>query len=195
MKKMLAIAAAAMLPLYANAVVLTFDDHPDVRQGDYGPLGTYQGFTFTCSGCGSDRLDWVDTVGSSWPYGAVSGDFTMLNNYFGIGIVRAADGSDFTFDGMYWKAWADGSSAGSLTGLNNGAPVWTVATQIGASWLFVGAQADAIDELRIDNGVWLVDNLALNERSRSNVPLPGSAALLALGLIGVGAATRRLSKH
>ena len=185
----------------AHAVVLTFDDVPGGSTSNtFGEMPAnngqpdYQGFVF------SRNLDWIDTIGSSWNYGAVSGEFTLLNNNAGVGSVTAADGGDFTFDGLEAKAWAtaidSGGAAsvfGSLSGWNNGVEVWSLSTALNGSFQHFAAQAGAIDELRLGFGdFFLVDDLALNEET-SPIPVPASLPLLA-GALGLGGAFLRRRK-
>lgn len=106
----------------AAADVLSFDNVPGgSTQGRYGNVGTYGGFAF------SENLKWIDTVGSSYNFGAVSGDFTLLNLSSGAGVVTASDGSDFTFGGLWAKVWGTPTDSGGadtlfgiLAGLKNG---------------------------------------------------------------------------
>jgi hypothetical protein len=191
-QKFLSILALLALPLASHATILTFDDVTGgSTQNTYGALGTYQGFNFSCTSCGSNRLDWIDTVGSSWNFGAVSGDFTLLNNYGGVGVITAADGSDFTFDGLYAETWANAPARSAyIRGFNNGLEIWTSAITLGSQFAYFGGVTGAIDELRLDFGnFFLVDNLALNEGQHS-VPEPTSLSLLGLGF-GLLAMSRR----
>ena len=173
----------------ANAVLLTFEDVPGgSTQNNVGNMPTYNGFNF------SSTLDWLDlSPGSPWPYGAHSGEFGILNNNGGVGIITADDGSDFTFDGLWAKRWATpidsggpDSSFGVLEGYNNGSLVWTVNTGLNGSYKFFEAQLGLIDELRLGFGnIFLVDDIELN--ALTPVPLPAALPLLAggLGLLGI----------
>ena len=70
----------------SQAAILTFDDIPGQSQNSYGAIGNYQGYNFGATNS-LNRLDWIDTVGSKWNNGSVSGDYTMLNNFSGSGII------------------------------------------------------------------------------------------------------------
>ena len=192
-KSILLTTAVLALSTNVSAVTLTFDDIAGGSiQNTFGDVTSYQGFNFTST------LDWIDVEGSpSWNFGAVSGDFALLNNNGGTGIITAADSSDFTFDGVWAKSWATPANSGggdtvfgTLAGYNNGNLVWSVSTGLNGSYEFYAAQTGLIDELHLGFGNhFLVDDLSLNEASV--VPIPAAVWLFGSGLIGLVGVARR----
>jgi hypothetical protein len=171
----------------AQAGLITFDDTSSSLQNSATDVASIAGFDF------SSTLDIIDLVGSSWNYGAHSGEFGLLNNNGGIGYVTASDNSDFTFDGLWVQSWGNVSSlTGTLQGFDDGILVWSVNTNISNSYQYIGAQAGMIDSLALGFGNhFLVDDLALNMQAQS-VPEPTTLAIFALGLLGFSA--RRIKK-
>lgn len=176
--------APLLIPLPSYASMLTFEDILGGSvQNAYGDVLNYKGFNFTLN------LDWVDVVGSLNPYGAHTGDFGLLNNNWGIGIITEETGADFTFDGLWAKKWGTDiesggtdSLFGTLEGYNNGSLVWSVATGLNGSYEYYAAQSGLIDELRLGFGDhFLVDDIALNQVS--SVPIPAASLLFGSGLM------------
>jgi hypothetical protein len=188
------LSACAFAAANANASVLTFDDIPGAAQNRYGAIGTYAGYVFGSTG-DVNQMDWIDTVTSNEFYnrGAVSGDFTMLNNNGGAAVIRKANGGAFTFGGLWAENWLDwDTAAGSLQGYLGGQLVWTSDVTLGGeSFTWFAGTAGNIDELRIDFGEaqFLVDNLELNDAAA--VPLPPTPALMGIGLAGLMLLRRR----
>jgi hypothetical protein len=175
-----------LLATSSQAAILTFDDIPGQAQNSYGAIGTYQGFNFGSSNS-YNRLDWVDTVGSNWNYGSVSGDFTLLNNYGSSGVITAQNSSDFSFDGLWAKTW--GNNAASRTayirGFNDGVELWSSEVTLSSQFSYYSGLNGLIDELRLDFGnYFLVDNLALTETTQS-VSEPATITLFGLGLLSL----------
>jgi hypothetical protein len=174
-----------------SAAILTFDDVPGGSIKDsFGDMPTYQGFDF------SDTLDWIDVEGPKYNYGANSGDFALINNAGGVGSIIESSTTYFTFGGLWAKrsrTAPDSGGAdtlfGTLSGYNDGNPVWELATGLNGSYEYYAAQAGLIDELRLDFGnFFLVDDLELNA-----VPVPAAAWLFGSGLIALFGLARRRS--
>ena len=172
----------------ANATTLTFDNIPGGSIQDvFGDMPAYEGFLF------SSTLDWIDLLLSPWDVGAHSGEFGILNNEGGVGVVNASDGSDFTFDGLWAKWWPTeprpagvNSLFGTLSGYNDGSQVWSVATSLDETYKFYGPRAGSIDELRLGFGeFFFVDDLLLNEPARVSDSTSTLALMIAGGLLGV----------
>lgn len=176
----------------ASAVVLTFEDVPGGSiQNQYGNMPTYEGFTF------SSTLDWIDVVDSTWNFGAHSGEFALVNNELGVGSITVASATDFTFGGLWAKAFdtapdsgGTDSFSGSIIGLKDRKEVWTIIDiGLNGSYKYIGPETALIDELRIDFGsrnTFLVDDIELTA-----VPVPAAAWLFGSGLISLIPITRR----
>ena len=186
----------------ASATTLTFEDVPGSTSNWYGDIPTYQGFIFNYT------LDWIDLVDSYWSYGAKSGEFAVLNNYGGTGVISAANGGHFSFDGLWAKAWgtqpeSDGFSNlfGFLEGWSDGQRVWGIDTALNGSYQHFGPQAGLIDELHLGFGNhFLADDIQLTEHVSvggevAAVPLPSSLGLLLGGVGGIAFAARRCKRQ
>jgi len=192
-RSLTAVAVLMLLMGTAQATLLTFDDVPGGSiQDNCGSMSIYRGFDFTTDPRAA--LAWIDVEGSPWNFGAHSGDFALLCNNTYVGIVSDAGGADFTFGGLWAKVYGTApesggvdSLAGTLSGYNDGEPIWTVDTNLNGSYEYYGAQAGAIDELHLGFGdYFLMDDLLLNP-----IPEPSTLTLLVLGLLGIAFYGRR----
>ena len=179
-----------------SAAVLSFDDIPGATQNGYGPVGSYAGYVFASTGDVS-RMDWIDTVTANefLNRGAVSGDFTLINNFGGAAIIKRDGGGQFAFGGLWaenWLVWD--TSQGSIDGYRGGSLAWSLPVALAGTFSYFGGQVGNIDELRLNLGdFFLVDDLELNDPANP-VPAPGLPALMGIGL-GALTLARRHSKR
>ena len=184
----------------ATAATLGFEDVPGgSRQNQYGDVSTYQGFRF------NETLDWLDLVDSSWNYGAKSGEFALLNNYGGVGVISADDGGSFSFGGLWAKAWGTGPQSGGssslfgiMQGWIDGQLVWNVDTALNGTYQHFAAQGGLIDELRMGFGNhFLVDDIRLEAGNTTVAPVPlaGTLPFLLAGLGGIALVARRSKRQ
>jgi hypothetical protein len=168
----------------ANAVVLGFDDIG--VNNSYRDVASYQGFDF------SMNLDVIDIgPGSNWSDTgpAVSGDFAVLNNNGGTGIITRTDGGNFSFQNLFARTWFTGNqgSGKSIVGFRNGVAVASVGFSLNTNWIQVTGNFNNIDALELRLGdYFLVDDISLTA-----VPEPSTWLLLGLGLLTLGFAVRR----
>ncbi len=192
MKKILLF--SCLLTSQASASLLTFEDIPGGSiQNEFGDMPTYKGFEFSAT------LDWIDLIDAPLEFGnrgTHSGDFAIFNNrtfsyrQVTADIITEENGNDFTFDGLWAKAWftransgGDDIVFGAFEGYKNGELAWSIPSSLNGSYKYYGAQTSPIDELRIDFGEkynYLIDDLALT--AVTPVPEPSSIALMLGGL-------------
>ena len=187
MKKIALSALLLSISAVADASVLNFDSI-GVQNSVY-PYYTQtgfieQGFQF------SNNSDVVDLVDSSWNYGAHSGEFAALNDYYGDMVVTLAGGGVFSFQNTYVKGWANsGGFSASITGYFGNQVVGQVDYTMGGDWQLITGNFNNIDRLVFSGGTFLVDDVTLNA-----VPVPAAAWLFGSGLMGlVGIARRQLA--
>ncbi len=144
----------------------------------YKDVGTYLGFVFTTN------LDVIDTVDSNWNYGAVSGQFSVLNNNGGTGIITKQNGGTFSFQSLWTRSWGTSNQGTGklIVGKLNGVTVGTISFSLTATWTMITANFENIDTLELQFGNhFLVDDIIVDA---INIPEPSSLFFLAFsGLI------------
>jgi hypothetical protein len=183
----LAVTAASCTPALATTIDFESTGTPhSVNALDY----TIDGFRF------NETMDNVDINDSPWmgTGPAHSGSFVALNDFGGAGTITRDDGATFTFNSLWVKNWFDSSArTGSLIGLRNGDVVAQVNATSNGNWTQATGNFANIDTLRFDFGnFFMIDDVTLNDVSQ--VPEPGTLAIVGLGLAGLLSARRKARK-
>lgn len=184
-----------------EATTLTFDDVPNVPANSWAYFSGYSTAWNSYDGEGwsitsGDNLTHavLDTVGSDYEYDSISGEhilFSPAGSYpwGSYPVITAADGSDFTFGGV-WARALEGSRNFSIEGYKDDVMVWSdFSLTLNTDWSYYSGSSILFDTLILNfGGDYAVDDLALNE---TVVPVPAAVWLFGSGLIGLVGVARR----
>ncbi|WP_179958117.1 PEP-CTERM sorting domain-containing protein [Chitinimonas arctica] len=144
----------------------------------------------------SNNLAVVDVSATSdWAsYGpAYSGNYSVVNDYFGDFVITKEHGGTFNFGGTAVKSWDSvppALAAGTLKAYAGGALLGSISFVNSNQWQFLNANFIGADKVVISAGTALIDNFTINP-----VPEPETYAMLLAGLGLMGAVARRRNKR
>ena len=183
--------SSAVLGGMVNAAVINFDEigvagsvYPYYTQAGF----VSQGFAF------STNMDVIDvSPNGGWSSGVGSGhsgNYAALNDYGGSMLMTQVGGGSFSVADLWLNGWQGSTTTSSIEGYLNGALVGSVVATYGSPWSDITLNFAAIDTLKINGGIFLVDDISVNG-GNGQVPEPATLSLLALGLLGATLVARR----